>query len=185
MGNGSVALPLSQNIGALPAGALYHFRAVGSNSFGTVFGDDFEVGIPQVTTQPATGILAGRAILNGTVNPGGLPSSDYFQYGLTTNYGTTTATTNLPAGNLPQGLSIPITGLLPATTYYYRVVAVNSFGQVTGSSQNFTTAQRASTYVVSTLNDSGPGSLYINRHVAGECDMKASRLSRSSVGLVA
>jgi hypothetical protein len=159
MGSGSVAVPLSQNIGALPSGALYHFRAAGSNSFGNVFGDDFELGIPLAVTQPATGILAGRAILNGNVNPGGLPTTVYFQYGPTTNYGTTTATTNLPAGNLSQALSIPLSSLTPATTYYFRLVAVNSFGQVTGSSQSFTTAPLASTYVVNTLNDSGPGSL--------------------------
>src|SRR5213075_135339 len=121
--SGSAAVPLSQNIGALLSGALYHFRAVASNSFGTVFGDDFELGIPQAVTRPATGILAGRAILNGAVNPGGLSTTVYFQYGLTTNYGTTTATTNLSAGNLAQAVSIPISSLSPATTYYYRSVA--------------------------------------------------------------
>src|SRR6185436_5969740 len=104
--------------------------------------------------QPATGILVGRAILNGNVNSAGLPTTVFFEYGLTTNYGKTTATMNLAPGNVSVPVSIPIVGLSPATTYHYRMVATNSFGAGNGIEQSFATATYATNYVVTTLGDS-------------------------------
>jgi hypothetical protein len=45
---------------------------------------------PAVTTNPATNVTAFSATLNGSVNPRGATTMVYFQYGLTTSYGSTT-----------------------------------------------------------------------------------------------
>src|SRR5258708_39625850 len=55
-----------------------------------------------VSTSPASGITANSATLNGGVNAGAVifsnsPVTAYFQYGLTTNYGSVTTTTLVAA----------------------------------------------------------------------------------------
>src|SRR5262245_10075716 len=44
-------------------------------------------GFPIVTTFPAALITSFSARLNGSLNPNGLPTTFFFQYGRTTNYG--------------------------------------------------------------------------------------------------
>jgi hypothetical protein len=58
---------------------------------------------PVVTTLAATGVTATNATLHGTVNPNGSVTTAYFQYGLTTNYGSFSATTisRLPTRRCP------------------------------------------------------------------------------------
>jgi hypothetical protein len=55
---------------------------------------------PVASTLAATGVTATNATLNGTVNPGGLPTTAYFQYGPDTNYGNIGDFRALPATNL-------------------------------------------------------------------------------------
>ena len=97
------------------------------------------VTVPTVVTQPATGLTAGSATLNGSVNPNGGATTCYFQYGLTAGYGSYSATNTLPAGNSPVATNAVIAGLLPGTLYHYQVVANNSAGSGTGSDATFTT----------------------------------------------
>ena len=61
---------------------------------------------PVVTTNPATKVAAFSATLNGSVNPRGATTMVYFQYGLTTSYGSTTPM-QTQNGNT-CGLSVPI-----------------------------------------------------------------------------
>ena len=63
-----------------------------------------------VTTNAATNITSSSATLNGTVNPNGLTTAVHFEYGTTTNYGSTTANSN-HTGNTTQNVSANITGL--------------------------------------------------------------------------
>ena len=46
---------------------------------------------PSATTQAASSITTSSATLNSYVNPNGLSTTIYFQYGLTTSYGSTTS----------------------------------------------------------------------------------------------
>jgi hypothetical protein len=110
----------------LTAGTLYHYRLVGINSAGTMLGSDMIFtttgpGAPTVTTLGASDVTATNATLNGTVNTGGLSTKAYFEYGLTTNYGSFGATntlastnTTLSVSNLLGGLSIYVFICLPA-----------------------------------------------------------------------
>src|SRR5579863_5706758 len=59
---------------------------------------------PTVTTLPVTGVTATNATLNGSANPNGLVTTAYFQYGLTTNYGSLGGLTALPATNATLAL---------------------------------------------------------------------------------
>jgi len=121
----------------------YHYRVVAVNASGTFYGDDliFTTGIlPTAVTDPASEVLAATARLNGTVNAGTNETSVTFEYGLDTNYGTTaTADPNLVNGITDTAVTQPISGLVPATTYHYRVVAENVNGTAYGSDQTFTT----------------------------------------------
>jgi len=119
-GNFSIANFVS---GLIP-GTIYHYQLVGSNSAGTILGGDLTfttaASLPIVTTLAATGVTAGNANLNGTVNPNGAPTTAYFEYGLTTNYGSTGQVVPLPAtnGNISlSGLLINSTGSAPGSNW--------------------------------------------------------------------
>ncbi len=94
------------------------------------------VTLPTVATGAATNITANSATLNGSVNPNGiLPGFGMsFEYGLTTAYGTNPVGTPATAtGSTAVNTTTALTGLLPNTTYHYRTKAtspslVNTFG---------------------------------------------------------
>ena len=66
----------------------------------------------------------------------------YFQYGLTTSYGSTTPM-QTQNGNTAAGLSAPIlAGLLANRTYHFRIVAHNNGGTSFGPDRTFTTLDR-------------------------------------------
>jgi len=90
-------------------------------------------------TLPAAGVGPTTATLQGTVNPGGLATTYYFQYGFTTNYGSQSATGVLPAGVTDTPVSVSMSSLLPGYTYHYRVFASNSTSMAWGDDVMFTT----------------------------------------------
>ena len=104
---------------------------------------------PVVTTNVATNITSSSATLNGTVHPNGLTTTVHFEYGITTNYGSTTANRNY-TGNTTQSVSANITGLSPDTTYHFRLVGTNSGGTSYGSDRTFTTLSATGAPVVTT-----------------------------------
>jgi hypothetical protein len=94
---------------------------------------------PAVTTNGATGVETPNATLNATVNPNGVPTKYYFEYGTSsTTYGASTPTREI-TGTTAQGVSYPITGLAPGTTYYFRIVASSATGESYGGPVAFTT----------------------------------------------
>jgi bacillolysin len=94
---------------------------------------------PTVTTEAATAITASEATLNGTVNPNGLATSSWFEYGVDTLYGVTTSADALGSGNAPLPTAFAATGLSCGTTYHYRAVASNSAGVGSGLDRSFST----------------------------------------------
>jgi outer membrane protein assembly factor BamB len=142
--NGNAYRSVSANISDLSASTTYHFRAVARNGGGTVFGSDrtfttlSPTGAPIVTTEPATLIAASSATLNSRVDPHGLLTTVYFEYGATTSYGFTTPA-HTPSGNTYLNVAAHISGLTASTTYHFRTVAANDAGTVYGSDRSFTT----------------------------------------------
>jgi hypothetical protein len=95
-------------------------------------------GPPVAITNPATLIASFSAKLNGSVNPHGLTTSVYFQYGTTKSYGLTTAPQS-HIGNTFLNISAHISGLTASTTYHFRIVTTNRVGTRYGSDRTFTT----------------------------------------------
>src|SRR4029077_3255658 len=119
---GNTDQSVSANISGFPASTTYHFRIVATNSAGTWYGRDRTIttlsatGFPVVTSNPATSIASHSARLNGTVNPHGLSTTVYFQYGRTTSYGNRTPN-QTKTGNNYQNVFANISGLSAHTTY--------------------------------------------------------------------
>lgn len=97
-------------------------------------------GAPAVHTDIANEITQTGAKLNGTVNPNGAVTTIYFEYGTSPSFGTVVNQRSIGEG----GFTITVFGLAwdlrSATTYYYRLVAQNSYGTSYGETVQFTTA---------------------------------------------
>jgi hypothetical protein len=142
--NGVTTQNVSANIAGLSPSTTYHVRLVGTNTGGTTYGGDrtfttlAPTGPPTVTTNPPSNVASFSARLNGSVNPHGLTTTVYFQYGTTTSYGLTTPPAN-KTGNTNQNVSTSISGLSASSRYHFRIVATNSAGTRYGSDRTFIT----------------------------------------------
>jgi hypothetical protein len=78
-----------------------------------------------ITTALPTKVGNGSATLNGSVITGGNAAIDYFQYGLDTNYGSTTSSNNVASGmGGAVSFSSKISDLDQNTIYHYQAVAI-------------------------------------------------------------
>jgi outer membrane protein assembly factor BamB len=140
--NGNTYQSVGASVSGLAASTTYHFRIVATNSGGTRYGSDSTfttlsaTGPPVVATNPATNIASSSARLHGTVDPHGLSTTVYFQYGITTSYGHTTASQS-KTGDVYQNVSADITGLTAGTMYHFRMVGTNSAGTRYGLDRTF------------------------------------------------
>jgi streptogramin lyase len=94
---------------------------------------------PQVVTEAANHITATGATLAGSVNPEGAPTSYWFEYGKTTEYGTKVPASpkEVGTGFSSVAVSQSLTGL-SNNTYHYRLVAENPLGKpVPGEDKTF------------------------------------------------
>jgi hypothetical protein len=97
---------------------------------------------PLVTTGGAAQVTITTATLTGTVNPRGLTTSYFFQYGTTTAYGSRTPSTSVGKGGAAVAAAAQVTGLAPNTRYHYRLLARNSDGTVAGNDRTFRTPRQ-------------------------------------------
>ena len=102
------------------------------------------------------------ATLNAQVNPGGSPSTFFFEYGPSAAYGSTTPAESLGSGTGSLGVLAQLSGLQPDTLYHFRVVVTNASSETTdGADGSFATSPLAilglpdgrSYEVVSSLGD--------------------------------
>jgi hypothetical protein len=116
------------------------------------------VSLPRLATEPASGITAGEATVNGTVNPKGkaveechfevVPAAQFFEtkYENVTEaekYPCVPAAGSIPVDSEPHALSAGVTGLNPAMVYHYRLVATNEIGEAKSKDAQFTTGPAA------------------------------------------
>jgi hypothetical protein len=99
------------------------------------------VSIPGVSTGAAASVSYGTATLTGSIDPHASNTSYYFQYGPTRAYGAQTALADAGAGTATVKVAVAVSGLLPVTTYHFRLIAVNAAGAATGADRAFTTAK--------------------------------------------
>ena len=97
---------------------------------------------PAVVTGSASAVGTATAALTGTVTPGGLDTTYYFEYGTSpTSLTSTTATVDAGSGTGSVPVSVPISGLTAGQSYYFALVGTNSSGTTSGNLQLFTTGQ--------------------------------------------
>lgn len=148
-GSGTSPSSVSATLSGLAPGSTYHFRVIAMNGTGTSVGADETFTTtgtapapspaPQATTGSAANVGQSGATVTGTVTPNGQPTTYYFEYGPTPNYGFETSPTNAGSGVTGQAVSATLSGLASDTTYYYRLVAVSNGGTALGSGQSFKT----------------------------------------------
>lgn len=95
--------------------------------------------IPYTNTLEASNILTTTAKFNASVNPNGISTSYYFEWGETDSYGNTTNSENIGNSTNNVVVSQTIDGLIPNTTYHYRVIAQNNDGTSYGDDKTFQT----------------------------------------------
>lgn len=146
VGSDAVDHPLSDQLTGLDPNATYHFRVVATSPSGTTFGEDevFTTGAiaPDASTSAAASVSGAAATLTGTVSPKNSTTAYRFEWGETTNYGSSAPTLDaVVAGDLAvHTVTEPLTGLAPNTTYHFRLVATSNAGVTAGASQTFRTA---------------------------------------------
>jgi hypothetical protein len=92
-----------------------------------IYGADTSLGA--VTGTTPSDVTSSQATFSGTVTPGGIyEASYYFNYGPTTAYGSQTAPVALGPGLAPVNVSATVSGLTPATPYYYQLVVTDANG---------------------------------------------------------
>lgn len=91
---------------------------------------------PSVTTEAATSITAGSAVLNGKVNPNACETSYQFEWGKTESYGSSSG------GSAGSGTSYvskeQFVGGTRGTTYHFRISATNINGTSYGEDKTYT-----------------------------------------------
>jgi len=142
--DGSGAGSFISAVTGLNPATIYYVRAYATNEAGIGYGMTMSLttlgGVPAAITYPASVISANDATLYGVVNANYAPATVIFEYGTSAGYGNTVTYNNNPvSGNANTNVSVDISGLLPATTYHYRIKTVNSLGTIYGDDMQFTT----------------------------------------------
>jgi hypothetical protein len=139
LSSSSTPQPVTCLVTLLAPATTYHFRLVASNEVGNGSGDEEgfttgsltypsrENGPVPVVTLDATDVTKDSAVLNGTVNSAGEALDYHFIYGTDTTYGSTVPPTldkfpTVMAVTTPQKVNLAVTGLMPGTTYHFRLV---------------------------------------------------------------
>jgi virginiamycin B lyase len=156
-GNLWFAEPGSDRIGRMtPAGKVTEFsRGItpGSQPFGITAGPDGNIWFtevmgnrigrlvlepPRVSLGAPSAIGATSATVAGTVDPRGTATAVRVEFGPTAAYGRSVALAEA-SGADPLPVSGSLTGLVPATTYHYRLIASSDDGTARSDDATFTT----------------------------------------------
>ena len=141
-GSGTSASSVSASVKNLKAATTYHYRLVAQNSSGKTFGDDktfSTVGAPTAQTGAAQGVGPDVAGLTGSLDTKGRSTTWWFDYGTSTKYGKSTSSKSAGSKAGTQKVSMTLTGLTPATTYHFRLVAKSDAGTTYAADATFTT----------------------------------------------
>jgi hypothetical protein len=118
-----------------PSGRVY--VTDGANDVVWVFAQQHE---PAVLRQSSAAVTQTAAEVSATIDPGYASTVYRFEYGTSAAYGASVPAPDAALGSEgPSAVGQRLTGLQPGTTYHYRVVVVNAFGQVAGDDETFTT----------------------------------------------
>lgn len=149
IGSGFVSIPTPAYITGLTQNTKYFYRLSAKNGYGTVNGQTQSLvtnttpptpgSAPTTHSDSATDIARTTANIHGTVNPNGVESLYWFEWGTTNDLGNATALQSAGAGQGVEAVDLSLSGLHPATKYFFRLDAQNKYGTVTGAILSFTT----------------------------------------------
>ncbi len=127
-GSGATAVTKSNRVGGLSPDTTYYYELVATNSDGssTTPIQSFKTTgnpAPTSTTDLATNVGRNFATLVGTIAPNNQVTSYFFQYGLTSAYGSQTNVASIPAGTAPAPVTAVLPGLAAGTVYHFRLVS--------------------------------------------------------------
>lgn len=131
-------------IGDLQPATVYHYRIVASNGGGTSYGEDHTFKTltrPSVTGLYSSNLSATTADLHAKVNPQGGDTHYYFEYGVTTAYGSYAPLAppgeDIGSGEEPVSVEAHLSNLEKGVTYHFRVVAESRYGTGASEDQSF------------------------------------------------
>ena len=111
-------VPVSSALSSLKADTTYYFRLVATNSSATTDGAIASLttagAAVSATTGQATTVGSTTAEVTGSVNPGGLSTSYWFEYG-TSSFAAATAKASAGSGSGSVSVTAKLTGLKPDT----------------------------------------------------------------------
>jgi phosphodiesterase/alkaline phosphatase D-like protein len=142
-GAGTTNQSVSTALSGLTPGTTYHYRLTATSNDGTTVGADgifATQAAPEVSTGAASQVGPTQATVACSIDPNGLATNWYVEFGLTTSYGTQTSAQNAGSGNSAVNVSATLTGLQTAKTYHYRCVGTSSADTTRGADATFNTA---------------------------------------------
>jgi hypothetical protein len=136
--------PVGESISGLLPNTHYFARLVVSRLSGatvTSASRTFDtVGVPPVVSNVgATDVQDTSARFVGTIDPRHSATAYVFEYGTTLALGSTTPGVDVGGGATPLVVSMPVGGLSPNTTYFFRLSATNQFGTTSSGSSTLKT----------------------------------------------
>src|SRR4029077_4584681 len=104
----------------------YHYRLIGSNSFGSTFGSDQQFTTsrpPRITNEPTTALGHEKTTIKAKVNPDQLATTYHFEYGESSAYGTEVPLggASIGSGAVPPAISAPLCKLKVGGAFTLRV----------------------------------------------------------------
>ncbi len=139
--SGTLQSPFSVTLTGLVPGTTYYYRAFvdsGCNRFfGNILTFTTAVSTPTVTTGAAINITNAAATITGNTYSGvpGTVTSTAVEYSVNPTF----AGSQTSAGTLTNPFSAALSGLAPATTYFYRAIINTTGGVFQGNALSFTT----------------------------------------------
>jgi hypothetical protein len=139
---------VEESLNLLSEDTTYHYRVIAwpaNDPTRIVRGTDRSfrtLALPGVTTGGVRDSRGDGATLLGRVDPNRTPSTWYFEYGPTRDYGQRTPDVDGGRGSTSIDVSAAIAGLAPNTPYHYRLVAMNAAGIRRGSNRVFRTLRQ-------------------------------------------
>ena len=138
----ATATKVTAQLSGLSEGTTYHFRVTASNAKATGLGVDRSFttkAAPSIDGVQSSDLSSTGALLEAKIDPYGSDATYHFEYGRTTEYGSTAPVPSADIGEsfTDQSVALHLTDLTPSVVYHFRVVAENAFGTSYSEDQTF------------------------------------------------